>query len=96
MGIFGPPLDDAGFAAILVSIGDQVREARIDRDWHQDDVALWVGVSASVICRMELARREASVHQLLTVCASLNLRPSDVVRVAEDNAFPFGGGPWTP
>jgi transcriptional regulator with XRE-family HTH domain len=87
------PMDGAAFAAILGSIGDQVRHDRLDRGWFLEDLALRVGVSTSVICRLELARREASMPQLLTACAALNRRLSDVIRTAEDEAFPLWG-PW--
>jgi transcriptional regulator with XRE-family HTH domain len=93
---FDAPLDDGVIAAILASIGNQVRDARISRDWYLADLAARVDVSPSVICRLELARREPSLHQLITVCAVLRHRPCDVFRTAEDEAFPLGNGPWTP
>jgi transcriptional regulator with XRE-family HTH domain len=92
---FDPPVDDAAIAALLASVGVQVRDARHIRQWHLSDLALRIGVSTSVICRLELARREPSIHQLISVCAALSLRPSRVFRVAEDDAFPLGRGPWT-
>lgn len=95
MSIFDKPLDDDAFAAILSSIGDQIRDARIGRSWYLDDLAVRVGVSTSVICRLELARREASMTQFLTTCAALNRRFSDVLRIAEESVFPLGEAPWT-
>jgi transcriptional regulator with XRE-family HTH domain len=89
-------LDEAAVTAILVSIGGQVRAARQRRGWFLSDVAERMDLSASVICRMELARREPSLHQLIMVCAVLGQRFSDVVRVAENEAFPMGLAPWTP
>ncbi|HEX5113653.1 MAG TPA: helix-turn-helix transcriptional regulator [Pseudonocardiaceae bacterium] len=94
MGIYDAPMDDALVKAILGSIGNQVRDARIGRGWFLEDLAMRVGVSTSVICRLELARREASVSQLLTTCAVFNRRLSGVLRIAEDEAFPLGGAPW--
>jgi ribosome-binding protein aMBF1 (putative translation factor) len=93
--IYDAPLDDAGITAILASIGNQVREARTSRDWHLIDLAERVTVSASVICRLELARREPSLYQLICVCAVLGRRLSDILRIAEDAAFPLGDAPWT-
>lgn len=89
------PMDKAAFETILGSIGDQVRDARLRRNWYLEDLAKRVGVSTSVICRLELARREASMPQLIGVCAALNRRFSDLLRIAEDEAFPLGGAPWT-
>jgi transcriptional regulator with XRE-family HTH domain len=88
------PLEGAAFQTILDSIGDQVRDARIARAWQLAELARRIGVSTSVVCRLELARREASMVQLLNVCAALNHRLSDVLRTAEDEAFPHGGAPW--
>ena len=96
MGDFQRPLDDAGIAAMLASVGAQVRAARQGRGWFLSDMAERLNLSASVICRLELARREPSVHQLIMVCAVLGLRLSDVIRNAEDEAFPLGPTPWPP
>ncbi|HEX5116282.1 MAG TPA: helix-turn-helix transcriptional regulator [Pseudonocardiaceae bacterium] len=89
-------MDEAAIAAILVSIGGQVRAARQQRGWFLADVAERLDLSASVICRMELARREPSVQQLILVCAVLGRRLSDMLRTAENEAFPLGLSPWTP
>ncbi|HEX5117895.1 MAG TPA: helix-turn-helix domain-containing protein [Pseudonocardiaceae bacterium] len=94
MGDFDRPMDDAGLMAILTSIGTQVREARQGRGWFLSDLAYRVELSPSVVCRLELARREPSLHQVITVCSVLGKRFSDVLRTAEDEAFPLGRAPW--
>jgi transcriptional regulator with XRE-family HTH domain len=96
VGDYQRPLDDAGIAAILASVGEQIRAARQGRGWYLADMAERLNLSASVICRLELARREPSVHQLIMACAVLGLRLSDVFRRAEDEAFPLGPTPWPP
>jgi transcriptional regulator with XRE-family HTH domain len=96
VGDFERPLDDAGIAAMLASVGAQVRAARQGKGWFLSDIAERLNLSASVICRLELARREPSVHQLIMVCAVLGLRLSDVMRIAEIEAFPLGPTPWPP
>jgi transcriptional regulator with XRE-family HTH domain len=88
------PLDDAGISAILASVGAQVRTERQSRGWLLADLAVRINISASVVCRLELARREPSIHQLIVVCAALDRRLSDVLRLAEDEAFPLGPAPW--
>jgi transcriptional regulator with XRE-family HTH domain len=88
------PLDDGAIAAMLASIGAQVRDARKARGWYLADIAALLGLSPSVLCRLELARREPSLHQVISTCAALGKRFSDVVRQAEDDAFPLGSGPW--
>jgi transcriptional regulator with XRE-family HTH domain len=94
VGDFQRPLDDAGLMAILTSIGTQVRLARQARGWYLSDVAYRVDLSPSVVCRLELARREPSLHQVIAVCAVLGKRFSNVMRDAEDEAFPLGHAPW--
>lgn len=94
MDVFEPPVDDPAIAAILASVGRQARDARIERGWYLSDVAARLELSSSVVCRLELARREASVHQLISVFAAFDQRLSDALRVAEDEAFPLGSGPW--
>lgn len=88
------PLDSGAVVAILTSIGVQVRDARQARGWHLSDLADRVGLSPSVVCRMELARREPSLNQLISACAALDMRFSGVLHRAEDDAFPLGHGPW--
>jgi ribosome-binding protein aMBF1 (putative translation factor) len=87
-------LDDGAIAAMLASIGSQVRTARKGHGWFLTDLAERLDLSASVVCRLELARREPSLHQVISTCATLGLRLSDVIRQAEDDAFPLGSGPW--
>lgn len=94
MGTYESPLDDRAVAAILASIGAQVRHARQMRGWYLADVAERLGLSSSVVCRMELARREPSLYQVISACAVLGMRFSDIVRKAEDEAFPLGTAPW--
>jgi transcriptional regulator with XRE-family HTH domain len=91
---FDPPMDDNAVTAILASIGGQVRDARLARQWFLSDLADRVGFSSSVLCRLELARREPSINQLITVCAALAHRPSELFRTAEDEVFPYDPGPW--
>ena len=90
------PVNQADVTAILASIGAQIRMARQRKEWFLSDLADLVGVSTSVVCRIELARREPSFHQLVMVCAALERRLSDVIRIAEDEAYPLGLAPWTP
>lgn len=85
-----PSRDDV--TAILASVGAQLRDARQHHGWYLTDVAERVAVSPSVICRLELARREPSLLQVLQVSAALSLRPSGVVARAEASAGEAWGG----
>jgi ribosome-binding protein aMBF1 (putative translation factor) len=90
----GRQLDDGAVAAMLASIGIQVRDARQSRGWFLSELAERAGVSTSVVCRLELARREPSLNQLINTSAVLGLRFSGILRQAEDEAFPLGDRPW--
>lgn len=88
------PPDEPAIAAIYASIGRQIRDARVARGWYQPDLAERANLSNSVICRLELARRPVNLHQLIIVSALLSRRPSDLLRVGEDDAYPLGHAPW--
>jgi transcriptional regulator with XRE-family HTH domain len=87
-------LDKASEIAILASVGTQLRCLRQDQGMLLSQLADQIGLSASVLCRLELARREPSIHQLMLVCCVLGVRPSAVLHHAEDEAFPLGLAPW--
>jgi transcriptional regulator with XRE-family HTH domain len=88
-------VDDAGISAILAALGTQLRRIRLERGWQLKDLAEDMGMSMSVLCRLELARREPSARNLITICSALEVRLSDVLRRAEDEAFPMGLAPWS-
>jgi transcriptional regulator with XRE-family HTH domain len=88
-------VDDAGMVAILAALGAQLRRIRLERGWQLKDLAAELGVSMSVLCRLELARREPSARNLILICGALEVRLSDVLRRAEDEAFPLGLAPWS-
>jgi transcriptional regulator with XRE-family HTH domain len=88
-------LDSASMAAILRATGTVMRQVRLARGWGLGEAAGLCRVSASVLCRAELARREPRLHLLLTLCGVLGVRLSAVLRLAEDEALPLGTLPWT-
>lgn len=87
-------LEDADVHALLAALGSVIRRTRQNRGWLLMDLAeRWNG-SQSVLCRLELARREATMRQVIQLSTLLGLRPSTVMRAAEDEAFPAGFSPW--
>jgi transcriptional regulator with XRE-family HTH domain len=88
-------LDSAGVAAILHATGTVMRQVRRARGLTIADTAPQCGVSSSVLCRVELARREPRLHLLLALCGFLGVRLSAVLRIAENDALPIGALPWT-
>ncbi|HVV22123.1 MAG TPA: helix-turn-helix transcriptional regulator [Pseudonocardiaceae bacterium] len=87
-------LDDAGVVAVIAAVGNQLRRTRLERGWHMKEVADRIEMSMSVLCRLELARREPSTRNLIIISGALGVRPSTVLHRAEDDAFPLGLAPW--
>jgi transcriptional regulator with XRE-family HTH domain len=84
-------IDDATQQAILHALGGVIRHSRKTRGIKLADLAEQCGVSQSVLCRIELARRYPSAALVVTACAALGVRPSDAWRAAENAAIPL---PW--
>jgi transcriptional regulator with XRE-family HTH domain len=87
-------MDGAAVDAILKGVCTGLRVVRQERDWRLARMAAELGVSQSVVCRLELARREPSLRQMIEAYGVLGIRFSDAQRAAEDQAFPLGGAPW--
>jgi ribosome-binding protein aMBF1 (putative translation factor) len=81
-------IDRATEEAILRAIGDLLRRTRLSSGLALHELATRCGVSQSVLCRVELARRAPGLPFLLNVCARLGIRASDLFRAAEDAAVP--------
>jgi transcriptional regulator with XRE-family HTH domain len=82
-------IDKATEEAITKAVGDLLRRARLASGLKLAELADRCGVSQSVLCRVELARRTPGIAFLITVCARLGIRLSDVFRAAEDAAVPL-------
>jgi transcriptional regulator with XRE-family HTH domain len=89
----GPEIDSV--RAILAVAALLLRQAREKLGVSAVSVADRCGVSPSVLCRVELGRRVPRLVLVLAMCNVLGLRFSDVMRAAEDEAFPLGNHPWT-
>ncbi|HEX5402687.1 MAG TPA: helix-turn-helix transcriptional regulator [Pseudonocardiaceae bacterium] len=86
-------IDRATEEAIGKAVGDLLRRARQASGLKLVELADSCGVSQSVLCRVELARRTPGINFLLTVCSRLGIRLSDVFRAAEDAAVPLPAAP---
>lgn len=82
-------IDKATEEAITRAVGDLLRRARLASGLKMVELADLCGISQSVLCRVELARRTPGVPLLLSVCTVLGIRLSDVFRAAEDAAVPL-------
>ena len=86
-------IDEATQRAITQAMGDLLRQARLASGLKLAELAAECGVSQSVLCRVELARRQPAMPLLMTVCARLGIRLSDLFRAAEDAAVPLPEAP---
>jgi transcriptional regulator with XRE-family HTH domain len=89
----GPAMDSV--VVMIHALALLLREARAYHGWTLADVADRCGVSMSVLSRAERACREPRLWLVLRICNVLGVRFSDVMRVAEEEAFPVDSGPWT-
>jgi Helix-turn-helix len=90
-----PGWDPASVAAVLRGTGTVLRQVRQARGLALAEAADRCRVSASVLSRTELARRDQRLPLLLALSGVLGVRLSGVLRLAEDEAFPLGGLSWT-
>jgi DNA-binding XRE family transcriptional regulator len=81
--------------AMLHVVGLALRRARTRRGITQGRLAEQIGLSAAVLSRLERTQRGPHLTTVLALCNVLGVRFSDVMRVAEDEAFPMGMTPWT-
>jgi transcriptional regulator with XRE-family HTH domain len=81
-------IDLATQRAISRAVGDLLRQARQASGLNLADLADQLGMSQSVLCRIELARRYPGILTLSAISAKLGIRLSDLFRAAEDAAVP--------
>ena len=91
----GSDISVASVADIVRSTGMVLRRVRLARGLQQREPARLCGVSISDVCRIELGRRTPALDRLVRLCTVLGVRPSEVLRMAEDEAFPLDSAPWT-
>jgi ribosome-binding protein aMBF1 (putative translation factor) len=79
--------------AIVVALGDLIRQARLASGLKLSELADRCNVSASVMSRIERARRWPGLSVLMVICAALGIRLSDLFKAAEDAAVPLPASP---
>ena len=84
----------ASVADIIRSAGMLLRHVRLARGLHLGGPARLCGVSVSEASRLERGNRTPRLDYLIRLSAILGVRPSDVLRMAEDEVFPLGLAPW--
>jgi transcriptional regulator with XRE-family HTH domain len=77
-------------AAFARAVGHVLRTQRLQRNWSLAETGELVGLSVSVLCRVELGARPLDMRRLVGLCAALDVAPAVVIALAQDEAFPLG------
>jgi transcriptional regulator with XRE-family HTH domain len=86
----GNAVSTAECDAFTRAVGHELRKYRNERNLTLRDVSQQVGVSESVLCRIELGRRPFSLSRLIVTCLVLGVEASKVIAQAQKETFPFG------
>lgn len=81
---------DDGVASTVIALGWILRRVREARGLTLNEVAQQCELNTSTLCRLEQSKRNIQLRQALRLCNALNIRLSDALRMAEDEAFPLG------
>lgn len=84
----GPDVQDT--AAFARSVGAMVRAARNERNWTLAETGELVGLSVSVLCRVELGVRPLDMSRFAGLCMALEVPPAAMIEQAQFDAFPLG------
>ena len=77
-------------AAFARAVGGVLRAERQRRNWTLAEVGELVGLSVSVLCRVELGARPLDMARLIGLCSALGVAPAVVIALAQAEAFPLG------
>lgn len=64
----------------LEAFGDNVRAARAERGWTQEDLAAHTGLAVVQVSRVERGVREVRLSTLLRLVSALEVSPNDLLR----------------
>lgn len=78
--------DDAKFMELCGYIGEEIREQREGFFYTIKDVSQDLGVNASQLSDMERGKKPFSLHNFLSLCDGLGLKPHEVLRNARIRA----------
>lgn len=80
-------------SAFARAVGFVLRNERQKRHWTLAETGEQVGLSVSVLCRVELGARPLDMSRLVGLCYALGIAPAYVIAVAQNEAFPLGFPP---
>lgn len=79
--------------AFARAVGSVLRGERERRNWTLSQTGQEIGLSVSVLCRVELGVRPLDMTRLVSLCMALGVEPAVVIARAQYDAFPLG---WPP
>lgn len=85
--------DHDDLSAFARAVGFVLRSERQKRHWTLAETGQQVGLSVSVLCRVELGARPLDMSRLIALCFALGVAPAYVIAVAQAEAFPMGFPP---
>ena len=77
-------------SAFARAVGHVLRMERQRHHWTLAETGQRVGLSVSVLCRVELGVRPLDMSRLVGLCAVLEVPPARVIAIAQTEAFPLG------
>ena len=76
--------------AFARAVGSALRTERERRHWTLAQTGSEIGLSVSVLSRLETSMRPLDMTRLVGLCAVLEVPPVRVIAAAQDDAFPLG------
>lgn len=64
-------------------LGEQLRAARLARQWSQEKLAEEAGISRNYVSLLELDQKSPTVDTLLAVCGALGVSAAEILAVVE-------------
>lgn len=64
-------------------LGEQLRAARLAREWSQEKLAEEAGISRNYVSLLELNQKSPTVDVLLAVCGALGVSAAEILAVVE-------------
>ena len=73
-------VEDAGMEGLLEQFGENVRQARHDRGWTQEDLSGVTGLAVVQVSRIERGKREIRLTTLVRLLNGLDTPPETLLR----------------
>jgi transcriptional regulator with XRE-family HTH domain len=72
-------VEDAGMENLLQQFGENVRQARRERGWTQEDLSGETGLAVVQVSRIERGKREIRLSSLIRLIDGLDIEPETLL-----------------